>query len=96
MDFKDKEQGSELALALSLVLNRAQRREWSEVWELYQIYAVTMTRHIFSTVLQFIGTRTTLTSTSSQWVPVRQWWAFLKTAIICGLLTIATQYTCTM
>lgn len=36
-DFKDKEQGSELALALSLVLNRAQRREWSEVWELYQI-----------------------------------------------------------
>lgn len=36
-DFKDKEQGMDLALALSLVLNRAQRREWSEIWDLYQI-----------------------------------------------------------
>lgn len=36
-DFKDKEQGMELALVLSLVLNRTQRREWSEVWDLYQI-----------------------------------------------------------
>lgn len=36
-DFKDKEQGMDLALVLSLVLNRAQRREWSEIWDLYQI-----------------------------------------------------------
>ena len=36
-DFKDKEQGMELALVLSLVLNRAQKREWSEIWDLYQI-----------------------------------------------------------
>lgn len=36
-DFKDKEQGMDLALVLSLVLNRAQDREWSEIWDLYQI-----------------------------------------------------------
>lgn len=36
-DFKDKEQGMDLALVLSLVLNRTQNREWSEVWDLYQI-----------------------------------------------------------
>lgn len=36
-DFKNKEQGMELALVLSLILNRTQDREWSEIWELYQI-----------------------------------------------------------
>lgn len=36
-DFEDKEQGMELALTLSLVLNRAQKREWSEIWDLYQV-----------------------------------------------------------
>lgn len=36
-DFKDKEQGMDLALVLSLVLNRVQKREWSEIWDLYQI-----------------------------------------------------------
>lgn len=36
-DFKDKDLGADLALALSLVLNRSQKREWSEIWELYQI-----------------------------------------------------------
>ena len=36
-DFEDKEQGMELALVLSLVLNRTQRREWSEIWDLYQV-----------------------------------------------------------
>lgn len=36
-DFEDKEQGMDLALVLSLVLNRTQRREWSEIWDLYQI-----------------------------------------------------------
>lgn len=36
-DFKDKEQGMDLALVLSLVLNRVQKHEWSEIWDLYQI-----------------------------------------------------------
>lgn len=36
-DFEDKERGMDLALVLSLVLNRVQRREWGEIWDLYQI-----------------------------------------------------------
>lgn len=36
-NFEDKEQGMELALTLSLVLNRAQKREWNEIWDLYQV-----------------------------------------------------------
>lgn len=35
-DFKDKEQAGQLALPLSLLLNRTQRRQWSETWGLYQ------------------------------------------------------------
>lgn len=36
-DFEDKEKGMELLLPLSLMLNRQQRRQWSEVWDLYRI-----------------------------------------------------------
>lgn len=36
-DFKDKDQGSDLALYLGLLLNRTQRRSWGELWHLYQI-----------------------------------------------------------
>lgn len=36
-DFKDKERGAELSLVLSLIINKAQRRSWSEIWTLYQI-----------------------------------------------------------
>lgn len=36
-DFKDKDQGVDLALVLSLVLNRTQRRNWNETWSLYQV-----------------------------------------------------------
>lgn len=36
-DFKDKEQGSELATTLSLVLNKTQKRSWSEIWYLMEI-----------------------------------------------------------
>lgn len=36
-DFPDKEKGRQIALPLSLLLNRTQRRKWSEIWELFQI-----------------------------------------------------------
>lgn len=36
-DFKDKDQGNDLALYLGLMLNRTQRRKWGEIWHLYQI-----------------------------------------------------------
>lgn len=36
-DFEDKEKGMELILPLSLMLNRQQKRQWSEVWDLYRI-----------------------------------------------------------
>lgn len=36
-DFKDKDQGSDLALFLSLMLNRTQRRNWGETWDLYKV-----------------------------------------------------------
>lgn len=36
-DFEDKEKGMELLLPLSLILNRQQKRQWSEVWDLYRI-----------------------------------------------------------
>lgn len=36
-DFKDKDQGNDLALYLGLLLNRTQRRNWGEIWHLYQI-----------------------------------------------------------
>lgn len=36
-DFKDKDQGTDLAMFLSMMLNRNQKHTWSEVWDLYQI-----------------------------------------------------------
>lgn len=36
-DFKDKDQGTDLALYLSLILNRTQERTWAEIWHLFQI-----------------------------------------------------------
>lgn len=36
-DFKDKDQGNDLALYLGLLLNRTQRRNWGEIWHLYQV-----------------------------------------------------------
>lgn len=36
-DFKDKELGRDLLLPLSLVLNRTQKRSWSEIWDLYRV-----------------------------------------------------------
>lgn len=36
-DFNDKELGKELLLPLSLLLNRSQKRSWSEVWDLYRV-----------------------------------------------------------
>ena len=36
-DFKDKDQGVDLALFISLVLNRSQGRNWNEIWNLYQV-----------------------------------------------------------
>lgn len=36
-DFKDKDQGNDLALYLGLILNRTQKRSWGETWHLYQI-----------------------------------------------------------
>ena len=35
--FKDSERGMELILPLSLMLDRGQKHEWSEVWDLYRI-----------------------------------------------------------
>ena len=36
-DFKDKDQGTDLALYISLILNRTQKRSWAEIWHLYQV-----------------------------------------------------------
>lgn len=36
-DFKDKDFGADLTLALGLMINRQQKRQWSEVWDLYRI-----------------------------------------------------------
>ena len=36
-DFKDKDQGFDLALYISLLLGRNQRRSWAEIWHLYQV-----------------------------------------------------------
>lgn len=36
-DFHDKERGMDIALSLSLILNRTQTRSWGEKWELYKI-----------------------------------------------------------
>lgn len=36
-DFNDKDQGVDLALFISLVLNRTQKRSWNEIWNLYQV-----------------------------------------------------------
>ena len=36
-DFEDKDKGSDLALYISLLLNRQQRRDWAEIWHLYQV-----------------------------------------------------------
>ena len=35
--FKDKEQGKDIALILSLYLNKTQKHMWSELWDLYQV-----------------------------------------------------------
>lgn len=36
-DFKDKEKGRDISLPLSLILNRNQKRSWSEIWDLYGV-----------------------------------------------------------
>lgn len=36
-DFRDKDQGVDLALYISLLLNRTERRSWAEIWHLYQV-----------------------------------------------------------
>lgn len=36
-DFKDKDQGNDLALYLGLLLNRTQKRNCGEIWHLYQV-----------------------------------------------------------
>ncbi len=36
-DFKDKDQGSDLALFISLLLNKKQTRKWGEIWHLYTV-----------------------------------------------------------
>ena len=36
-DFEDKDKGMDLLLYLSLILGRTQRRNWAEIWHLYQI-----------------------------------------------------------
>lgn len=36
-DFKDKDQGVDLALYISLLLNRTEHRSWAEIWHLYQV-----------------------------------------------------------
>lgn len=36
-DFEDKEKGADLALVITLILNRVQKRSWKEVWDLYRI-----------------------------------------------------------
>lgn len=36
-DFKGKEKGNDLALVLSMILNKCQKKSWGEIWYLYQI-----------------------------------------------------------
>ena len=36
-DFHDKEKGMDIALALSLILNRTQKHTWKEIWDVYRI-----------------------------------------------------------
>ena len=36
-DFKDKEKGSDMVNILSLLLNKCQRKSWSEIWYMYQV-----------------------------------------------------------
>lgn len=36
-DFKDKEKGSDMVNILSLILNKNQKKTWSEIWYLYQM-----------------------------------------------------------
>ena len=36
-DFKDKDKGVDLAVTLSLVLNKKQKHSWSEIWYMYKI-----------------------------------------------------------
>lgn len=36
-DFKDKDLGKQVSLALGLTLSKSQRRNWGEIWDLYQI-----------------------------------------------------------
>ena len=51
-DFKDKDKGREVALPLGLMLNRHQKRSWSEVWDLYQI--LEMQSSITPNTLEFL------------------------------------------
>ncbi len=39
-DFKDKDKGNDLKLALALLLNRQQKRTMKEIWELYKILEI--------------------------------------------------------
>ena len=36
-DFKDKDKGMDLALFVSLLLNRTQKKKWLEIWNTYQV-----------------------------------------------------------
>lgn len=36
-DFKDKDKGSDMVNILSLILNKVQKKSWSEIWYLYQV-----------------------------------------------------------
>lgn len=36
-DFKDKDKGSDILNILALILNKTQRKSWSEIWYLYQV-----------------------------------------------------------
>ena len=36
-NFKDKDKGNDVALTLSLILNKNQKKSWGEIWYLYQI-----------------------------------------------------------
>lgn len=36
-NFEDKDKGADLALYITLLLNRQQKRNWQEIWDLYQV-----------------------------------------------------------
>lgn len=36
-DFKDREKGSDILNILALILNKVQRKSWSEIWYMYQV-----------------------------------------------------------